>query len=154
MSSNNKTFEMLHELAQRKLDDAGKAVGATEASITQARKQLEMLSGYKADYLQKLQARLQEGMNSTQYINFQNFITTLDEALIQQHGMITQLEKQAEQERAQWLEMRRETKSINSLIERNYRQQLIHSNRQEQKMNDEFAARAYRAQQLARNRSR
>lgn len=145
MSRNNDSFETLHELAVQKMDDRARVVAQTEANITQSTKQLEMLEQYRLDYIARLQNRLQEGMSSAQCVNFQKFISTLEEALGQQRVIIAQLEKQVEKEREAWFEARREVNSMQALIDRKKQEQLKIANRQEQKMNDEFAARAYLA---------
>lgn len=145
MSRNSDSFETLHELAVQKMDDRARLVAQTEANITQSTKQLEMLGEYRLDYIARLQARLQEGMSSAQCVNFQKFISTLEEALGQQRAIIAQLEKQVEKEREAWFEARREVNSMQALIDRRRQEQLKIANRQEQKMNDEFAARAYLA---------
>lgn len=145
MSHNSDSFETLHELAVQKMDDRARVVAQTEANITQSTKQLEMLEQYRLDYIARLQNRLQEGMSSAQCVNFQKFISTLEEALGQQRVIIAQLEKQVEKEREAWFEARREVNSMQALIDRKKQEQLKITNRQEQKMNDEFAARAYLA---------
>ncbi|NLN68306.1 MAG: flagellar export protein FliJ [Alcaligenaceae bacterium] len=145
MSHNSDSFETLHELAVQKMDDRARVVAQTEANITQSTKQLEMLEQYRLDYIARLQNRLQEGMSSAQCVNFQKFISTLEEALGQQRVIIAQLEKQVEKEREAWFEARREVNSMQALIDRKKLEQLKIANRQEQKMNDEFAARAYLA---------
>ncbi|MBK1781559.1 flagellar export protein FliJ [Advenella sp. WQ 585] len=143
MNHHSDSFETLHELAVQKMDDKAKVVAQTEANLTQASKQLEMLGEYRLDYIARLQARLKEGMSSAQCVNFQRFISTLEEALGQQRAIITQLGKQVEKEREAWFESRREVNSMQALIDRRKQEQLKIANRQEQKMNDEFAARAY-----------
>ncbi|MBV4397664.1 flagellar export protein FliJ [Advenella alkanexedens] len=145
MSHNSDSFETLHGLAVQKMDDRARVVAQTEANITQSTKQLEMLEQYRLDYIARLQNRLQEGMSSAQCVNFQKFISTLEEALGQQRVIIAQLEKQVEKEREAWFEARREVNSMQALIDRKKQEQLKIANRQEQKMNDEFAARAYLA---------
>jgi flagellar FliJ protein len=136
-------FQILHDLAQKAMDEAFKAIGLATARQRSAEDQLVKLQQYRHDYLSGLQQSMREGIRSSQCQNTQRFITTLDEAILKQSGVLGQIQKQVAQERERWLQERRKVASMQALLKRDENRQYQINNRLEQKANDEYAARAY-----------
>jgi flagellar FliJ protein len=142
-------FQILHDLAQQSMDDAFKAIGQAMARQRSAEEQLIKLQEYRHDYLRGLQKSMHDGITSSQCQNTQRFISTLDEAIAKQSGVLGQTQKQVAQARERWMSERRKVASMQALIDRGAkRQQLVHA-KTEQKANDEYAARSHRRLQLA-----
>lgn len=88
-------------------------------------------------------------MLSSQCQNNQRFITTLDEAIAKQSGVLGQTQKLVAQERERWMQQRRKVASMQVLIKRDEKRANITENRREQKADDERAARSHRRLQPA-----
>lgn len=142
-------FQILHDLAQKAVDEALKAIALATHRQNSAEDQLIKLQQYRHDYLIGLQKSMHEGITSSQCQNTQRFISTLDEAIIKQSGVLGQTQRHVAQERERWLNARRKVASMQALLKRDENRQHCIQNKREQKANDEYAARAYRRMQSA-----
>ncbi|MVW69957.1 MULTISPECIES: flagellar export protein FliJ [unclassified Bordetella] len=142
-------FQILHDLAQKAMDEAFKAIGQAMARQRSAEEQLIKLQEYRHDYLRNLQQAMHDGITSSQCQNTQRFISTLDDAIAKQSGVLGQIQKQVAQARERWMTERRKVASMQALIERDAKRQILVQAKLEQKANDEYAARSHRRLQLA-----
>lgn len=142
-------FHILHELAQKAMDEAFKAIGIATARQRAAENQLITLQQYRHDYLSGLQHAMRDGITSSQCQNTQRFISTLDDAIVKQSGVLGQLQRHVTLERERWLKERRKLASMQALLKREAIRLHQHHNKLEQKANDDHAARAYRRLQTA-----
>ena len=109
----------LKDLAEKEVEDAARLLGEMRRGCQQAEEQLKMLIDYQNEYRNNLNSDMSAGMTSNRWINYQQFIQTLEKA-------ITQHRLQAWQ----------------TLQERQSTAALLAENRLDQKKMDEFAQRA------------
>ncbi len=137
-------FQILHDLAQKAMNDAFASVSQAISREKDAENQLVILQRYRHEYVRGLQQAMAQGMRSSQCQNTQHFISTLDDAIDKQSGVLGQLQKQVGQERERWMQARRKVASMQALISRDHKRARLVQARREQKSSDEFAARAFR----------
>src|SRR5690554_5289044 len=135
---------MLIDLAQGKVDEAGRALNDLAAQRRHAKSQLDMLDGYRGDYTVRLQQATEAGLSASNYHNFRRFIATLDEAISQQNRIIAQIDARIEQGRQHWYAEKRRVSSFEALQVREIRHQQTRERRQEQLASDETSANLYR----------
>ena len=84
---------MLINLAKESTDEAARLLGRLSAERTNAERQLGMLQDYRHDYLERLQQAMTSGMSASDCHNYQRFIGTLDDAIVQQQGVLQQADE-------------------------------------------------------------
>ena len=112
----------LKDLAEKEVEDAARLLGEMRRGCQQAEEQLKMLIDYQNEYRNNLNSDMSAGMTSNRWINYQQFIQTLEKAITQHR-----------QQRLQ---------AWQTLQERQSTAALLAENRLDQKKMDEFAQRA------------
>lgn len=135
---------MLINLAQDKLDEAGRTLHDLTAQRTHAQSQLGVLDTYRADYAVRLQQTTEGGVSASNYHNFRRFIATLDEAISQQNRVIAQIDARIQAGQQQWYAEKRRLSSFETLKARQDHQVRHHEQRQEQRASDEISANLHR----------
>src|SRR5690606_5325061 len=107
------------------------------------------LQGYKHDYTKTLQDRLQGGLSSSDTRNYQDFISNLEKALGQQYQLLGKLKNHYEMARNVWMQHQQRLTSLNTLVQRQQARANLRQSRQDQKMMDEYGARAFARRETA-----
>jgi flagellar FliJ protein len=144
--ANISALETLIDLAQRESDDRAKRLGAALKQVEEGEQKLQMLNGYRDDYANKLDAAQQNGITPFAYQNFIAFLGKLENAINGQKEVIKHAEFKAGMERKAWQESERKRLSYRTLTERAAADALAVETKRDQKMMDDFAARAARRQ--------
>ena len=139
-------LDTLIDLAQRESDDRAKRLGAALKQVEEGEQKLQMLNGYRDDYANKLDAAQQNGITPFAYQNFIAFLGKLENAINGQKEVIKHAEFKAGMERKAWQESERKRLSYRTLTERAAAEALAVETKRDQKMMDDFAARAARRQ--------
>ena len=100
-----------------------------------------MLVGYRADYAQRFEANMANGITPMAYRNFQAFMLKLDSAITGQQQVVQHAQARSEQEKARWQDAERKRMSYTTLNNRAQEQALKLENKRDQKAMDEHAAR-------------
>jgi flagellar FliJ protein len=137
-------IDTLIDLAEGRTDQAARRLGELLKAQASASDKLVMLRQYRDEYLGQLQARMAEGMSSSELRNFQLFIATLGGAIEQQRRLAMQAESRLEQGRTDWQSSKRRLGSFDTLANRIRQQQAIAAGRQEQREGDERSAQRLR----------
>ncbi|MER1941645.1 MULTISPECIES: flagellar export protein FliJ [unclassified Castellaniella] len=137
-------LDVLINLAQEKLEDAGRALANLGTQRREAQNQLNTLDHYRSDYTRRLQDTTESGVTASNYHNFRHFITTLDEAISQQNRIIAQIDSRIDTGRQQWHHEKRQLNSYETLKARQTRQLQLREQRRDQRASDEAAASLYR----------
>ncbi len=139
-----KPLDVLINLTQERLDEAGRNLSELSTQRRNAQQQLDALDNYRVDYTEKLQASTNSGVSSANYHNFRRFINTLDEAISQQNSIITQIDINLQNSRKKWHAEKRKLNSYETLKARQERQRQYKEQRREQHASDETSANMYR----------
>ena len=133
----------LIELAQTKTNEATRRLGQLQNAHTSAAAKLEMLLQYRQEYLDQFNKQMQGGLPSAQVRNFQNFIGTLDGAIEQQRALTLQANTRLGHGRSDWQHNKRRLTSFDTLADRVRQQEIITTNKKEQRDSDERSARQF-----------
>lgn len=138
----NSALSTLIELAENEVENAAKNLGRMIKARDDANEQLNLLNQYRSDYEIRFQSNAQQGLNVTQFTNFQAFIVKLDQAVDGQKKLIQDAEYRIEIAKKNWQECEKKRLSYKTLIDRNAANELKKENKRDQKQTDERATRA------------
>lgn len=147
MASNTKALDVLVEMTQKVLQEAGTKLAESRRSEMQAREFLETLLQYRNDYTHEMQRLLMEGMRATTLVNYRAFLGSIDNAISQATLAVKDHERSVDRHKSAWQEQHKRVNSFETLIERRNKANLVIESRAEQRQSDEFSA-----QSRSRNR--
>src|SRR3546814_163985 len=130
----------LIEQAKNETETAYRHLQKVANDLHGAQHQLSELHSYRHDYALRLQDATQTGLSASNYHNFRRFIATLDEAILQQNGLVAQIEARLQGGRQQWHARKQRLNSYETLLERDLRKQRARESRNEQRACDEISS--------------
>lgn len=139
---NQSPLVTLCELAQKAVEQATTQLGQARLSYQNAEQQLTMLLSYQDEYRVRLNYTLSNGMASSSWQNYQQFIQTLEQAIDQHRNQLAQWNVKVEQAVKHWQEKQQRLNAFETLQERADTTARLQENRLDQKLMDEFAQRA------------
>jgi flagellar FliJ protein len=145
------TLNTLVDLAQDQTDIAARELGKLQALRTQAEQQLAALTQYREEYRQRMQSLMRDGMTSSRWHDFSQFLDSLDMAIRQQGEALARAEAQLLAGRANWQQQKRKLNSYDTLVTRAEAREQQVADRRDQRNMDEYAARAARMQLVAKH---
>lgn len=131
-------LEMLTDLAQQARDQAGQTLAQERQSEQQTNAQLEALTRYRAEYSERFQAAMRQGIDPASMYNYQQFLASLDTALTRARQALGEQHQRVEQSQEHWRQQQRKLSSYDTLTARRLREAQQRRGRQEQKSNDDF----------------
>lgn len=131
----------LRNLAQEAVEQAAQRLGQARQAQQAAEQQLTMLLNYQDEYRQKLNSTLSDGMESSRWQNYQQFIATLEQAIEQQRQQLLQWGQKVEHAVQQWQDHQQRLNAYDTLHTRAQNAELQRENKRNQKLMDEFAQR-------------
>ncbi|MFI4939750.1 MAG: flagellar export protein FliJ [Burkholderiales bacterium] len=134
-------LQTLIELATSASDEAAKRLGQALRATEKAEKKLALLHQYRDDYAKQFQAKMEQGLSSSNYRNFQAFIVKLDEAITGQQQQVQEAKGGVAVEKGAWQASERKRMSYDTLANREEKKEQHRENKKDQKLNDEHAAR-------------
>ena len=129
-------------LAEKEVEDAARLLGEMRRGCQQAEEQLKMLIDYQNEYRNNLNSDMSAGMTSNRWINYQQFIQTLEKAITQHRQQLNQWTQKVDIALNSWREKKQRLQAWQTLQERQSTAALLAENRLDQKKMDEFAQRA------------
>lgn len=122
-------------------DEATQDLARRIAAESDARKKLAMLLQYRDEYGARFRQAVQEGLAQPAWRNYQYFLDRLDEAVRQQLQVVSQQATHTAAGQEEWRRQQRKLQAFDILSERHRASETQLEIRQEQKTQDEFAAR-------------
>ncbi|EDJ4635386.1 flagella biosynthesis chaperone FliJ [Salmonella enterica] len=135
-------LETLKDLAEKEVDDAARLLGEMRRGCQQAEEQLKMLINYQNEYRSNLNTDMGKGIASNRWINYQQFIQTLEKAIEQHRLQLTLWTQKVDLALKSWREKKQRLQAWQTLQARQTAAALLAENRMDQKKMDEFAQRA------------
>lgn len=132
----------LKDLAEKEVDDAAQLLGEMRRGFQQAEEQLKMLIDYQNEYRSNLNNDMSQGIASNRWINYQQFIQTLEKTVEQHRQQLTQWTQKVDVALNNWREKKQRLQAWQTLQDRQNAAALLAENRLDQKKMDEFAQRA------------
>ena len=132
----------LKDLAEKEVDDAAVLLGEMRRGCLQAEDQLKMLIDYQHEYRNNLNNDMGQGITSNRWINYQQFIQTLEKAIEQHRQQVNQWTEKVDQALNSWRDKKQRLQAWQTLQDRQTAAALLAETRLDQKKMDEFAQRA------------
>lgn len=132
----------LKDLAQREVEDAASLLGEMRRGCLRAEEQLKMLLDYQHEYRVSLSNDITQGIASSRWINYQQFIQTLEKAIAQHRQQLARWNEKVDQALNVWRQKKQRLRTWQTLQDRQTTAALLAENRLDQKKMDEFAQRA------------
>ncbi len=136
------SFGTLRNLAEKEMDSAAQKLGEMRRSCEQVREQLEMLLSYQEEYRNNLNTTMAQGMANNRWENYQQFIGTLDKAILQHREQLDQWNRKVDKALDYWRDKKQRLQAWETLQARQQDEVRQQENRRDQKQMDEFAQRA------------
>ncbi|MFA7269797.1 MAG: flagellar export protein FliJ [Sterolibacterium sp.] len=134
-------LQTLLELSQMRMDDAARRLGELLAGEQEASARVVLLQQYRDEYHQRFLDAAKNGIGRDAWSNYQSFLGRLDDAIAQAQVLATQSKQHTAAGQREWIDKRGRVQAFDSLSERHRRQMENAENRQDQKLQDERAAR-------------
>lgn len=132
----------LRDLAQDAVEQAAQQLGQVRQAQQAAEQQLSMLLNYQDEYRQKLNHTLCDGMDSSRWQNYQQFIGTLEQAIDQHRQQLLQWSQKVDHAVKQWQDKQQRLNAFETLHTRALNAEQQQENKRDQKLMDEFAQRS------------
>lgn len=132
---------VLLEQAERDRDDAQAVQRRCEAALSNAVAQQSQLSEYRQEYESRWGAQFRQGVTMTLLQVYQDFRERLLGAADLQARQVARLQQQLDDARAAVLAAELRVAAVRKLLQRRQAAILLRAERQDQKQQDEFAAR-------------
>ncbi len=132
----------LKDLAEKDVDNAAQQLGAMRRGHQQAEEQLKMLIDYQHEYRTNLNTDMARGIGSQRWINYQQFIQTLEKAIDQHRQQVFQWTEKVDRALNFWREKKQRLQAWQTLQDRQLAAATLAESRLDQKKMDEFAQRA------------
>lgn len=123
----------LKDLAEKEVDDAALQLGAMRRGCQHTEEQLSMLIDYQHEYRTNLNTDMTQGIGSQRWINYQQFIQTLEKAIEQHRQQLTQWNQKVEKALDFWREKKQRLQAWTTLQDRQSAATLLAENRLDQK---------------------
>jgi flagellar FliJ protein len=138
MPRTESAIHTLYELANRASEKAAKELKISSDQFNNAKKQVEMLEGYRSEYMTQHVSMLSNGAQSRELLNFRDFIKNLDQIIMTQQQMVDRSELLVQDRRVKWQQCELKKLSYQVLTEKEAQLLLIKENKMDQKLTDEF----------------
>ena len=138
-------LQTLLDLSQMRMEDAAKRLGELLAGEQEAGARVILLQQYRDEYHQRFVAAAQNGIGRDAWSNYQAFLSRLDEAIAQAQALAAQSKQRTAAGQREWLAKRGRVQAFDSLSARHRQHVQYAENRQDQKIQDEYAARLHQA---------
>ncbi|HPT49831.1 MAG TPA: flagellar export protein FliJ [Accumulibacter sp.] len=135
------SLQIVLDLLQTRTDEATRQLARLIAAEQDAQRKLDMLKGYRDDYFARFRQATQNGLRQADLLNYQEFLNRLDEAIQQQQHAVALQRQHTAAGQLEWQRQRAKHKAIDALADRHQANEARLELRQEQKNQDEFAAR-------------
>lgn len=136
-------LEFLLDQAKDKENQAVMALNKANAELQDYYQQVSQIEKYRLDYCQQLIDRGKQGLTASQYSHLNKFLTQLDETLSKQREAEGHFKNQVENCQSYWMDLRKQRKSYEWLIEKKQTEQQRLQDKKEQKQMDEFSTLLY-----------
>jgi len=133
------------EPVQRIVDDTEKRMAehlaSAERLVKTCEQKLSELNGYRDDYTQGFEQRAGNGMGARDLLDYQAFISRLNDAINQQAQIVENARQECELHRLRWQDAAKRAKALGHVIHTWQQEERRSEDRREQRETDERAQR-------------
>lgn len=136
-------LRVVQDLARQQSDTAAVRLGLLNAESAKAEQKLDMLLEYRDEYRERFRSKMHQDVHTSGFRNFQQFLEKLDEAIDQQRGELLRKRRAVLNAQHDWNSRQIQVKAYDTLAVRHEAVQSERLKRLDQRVTDEFAARAH-----------
>ncbi|SDK92194.1 flagellar FliJ protein [Modicisalibacter muralis] len=140
-------LDTLSQLTRDARDNASIELSGLLRARQDAVAQLETLTRYRHEYRQRLQSAMETGIGPDSWQNYQQFLTSLDNAIARARQTLVEREAGLAQGQQRWQVEQRKLCAYDTLASRRENAERQRTTRQEQRLADEMAAGVLRRRQ-------
>ncbi len=138
-------LKTLLDLAQERSDEAAAQLGLVNVHARDMQSRLQLLLDYRLEYSNRLVSDAKLGIGSIGWLNFRQFIDTIDAAIEKQREMVASAEQQVEAGKLHWQAAQGRLRSFETLEQRHHQEQRVVQAKLEQKEQDNFVLKDFLA---------
>ena len=135
-------LQTVHELMGERLEDATQLLARLIASEQEAKNKLDMLLTYRDEYAMRFSDAAKSGLRQSEWQNYQEFLSRLDEAIDSQRKVVAQQVLNTQSGQNNWQQHKKKLTAFDTLSERHFANENAREAKLDQKNQDEFSARA------------
>jgi flagellar FliJ protein len=136
-------LKVVQDLAQKHRDTAATRLGTLNAEAAKVEQKLNLLLEYREEYRERFRNTVQRDVDSAGFKNFQQFLEKLDDAIDQQRAAFLASRESVGKGQREWQSKQIKVKAYDTLAQRHASTQNERLKRLDQRVTDEFAARAF-----------
>jgi flagellar FliJ protein len=137
----SKRLQVIVDIKATQEQKSLEVLGQAQRQQTQMKGQVEGLSSYRSDYVDKCNAFAKGGVKVSRLIEFRSFIDKLDIAITGQEKILKNMEQDVLLKRKTWETMYQNTQIIQKVRESALKVEQNHENKREQHEQDEHSSR-------------
>ncbi|MFI3122370.1 MAG: flagellar export protein FliJ [Methylococcales bacterium] len=137
----SKRLQVIVDIKANQEQKALENLGLTQRQHTQMQGQVDGLTVYRSDYVDKCNAFAREGVKVARLIEFRSFIDKLDVAIVGQERILKSIEQDVQAKRRHWETMHQSTQAIQKVRQSALKVEQKHEDKREQSEMDEHASR-------------
>jgi len=139
----SKRFQPLARIAANKEMLSAKELGEANNNLIFQKNKLADLMQYREEYVLSFKQQGEKGMDGSQLQTYQKFLANIDNAVVQQKGLISTAETACEKQKKSWRSQHTKTKIMDNVIDNYKKDEKNQEHKQEQKDNDERNSRGH-----------
>lgn len=137
----SKRLQVIVDIKANQEQKALEILGRSQRQHTQMKGQVDGLTVYRKDYVDKCNVFASEGVKVARLIEFRSFIDKLDVAIMGQERILNSMELDVLSKRRQWETLHQRTQAIQKVRESALKVEQKHEDKREQSEMDEHASR-------------
>ncbi len=127
-------MQPVHDVASAEEKDLSRELGQAERTLDEQIHRLQELRSHREEYAAK--SRQSEALGSSQWRDYRLFLDRLNQAIVMQEGIIADWRRRRDDLRRQWQVKRQRLESLDRIIDRYRRSELVEEERREQRAVD------------------
>ncbi|KAB7627178.1 flagellar export protein FliJ [Alkalilimnicola sp. S0819] len=139
--SRAKRMQPVAELADKKADDAARALAEQRRRVDEQRNRLEQLQIFRNEYRAQLRSNAELGIDAHRLRDYHAFIARIDGAIRQQESAVERVESQLPQYHGRWAEAWGRAKALNRVVETHRHNERRSADKREQQTIEEMVRR-------------
>ncbi len=141
MKKRSQRLQTIVDIKANQEQKALETLGQSQRQHTEMKRQVDGLSNYRSDYVDKCNAFARDGVQVSRLIEFRSFIDKLDVAIAGQEKILKNMEQNVQLNRRMWEHSHYSTQTIQKVRESALKVEQKHENKREQAEQDEHASR-------------
>lgn len=136
-------LQPLLDLSRNHLDNATAELGKLIAHEQEGSRKLELLQGYRAEYVSRFRDAVRDGLGVETLRNYSAFMARIDDAIEVQRALLDQSQRNTSAGKQAWIAQRNRVKAFDTLHDRHLEREQQQVNKLEQRQSDEHTTNRY-----------